>query len=58
MNEVFGINPFSSKSEVLNPIVNGKSPVFVFPFVFSETNSVISLNSNFSLIPYFHNVEG
>lgn len=58
MNEVFGIIPFSSKSEVLNPIVIGENPVFIFPFDFSEANSVISLSSNFSLTPYFHSVEG
>ena len=58
MNEVFGIKPFSSNSDVLNPIVRGEKPLLEFSFVFSKVNSVISLSSNFSLTPYFHRVEG
>jgi len=58
MKDVFGISPFSSKREVLNPKVMGNNPEMVLLIYYIETNSVISLSSNLSFTPYFQSVEG
>ena len=58
MKEVFGIIPFSSNNAVLKPKVRGARPVNLSELFLSVISSVINLNSNFLLMPYFHKTVG